>query len=253
MMRSVFRSLCLVSIMSIASLGARAAMTTADAVAVLLNSRSAVGVRTYSAAWEIVASEARKGAPLQQFVVGIKTDDKELAARYLTSSREKIKALAEKRNNPLAWYLLSVEKNDFAYLKKAADGGNVQALNAYGTISMQEAMSRTRISTNALERILRSSYECFRKAASQRDPNGYINLGTCYQRGYGCNQDMGLAFICFKAAAEAGHPEGMDYVSACYQFGHGIEKNSELSLLWAMRGRAARGNEAAEKWLMERK
>jgi TPR repeat protein len=50
-----------------------------------------------------------------------------------------------------------------------------------------------------------------------------------------------------------GHPEGMDNVSACYQFGHGVKKDGDLSLLWAMRGRATRGDEAAAKWLKERR
>ena len=64
---------------------------------------------------------------------------------------------------------------------------------------------------------------------------------------------MELAFQCFRSAAELGHPEGMDNMSAMYQFGHGVERNSELSLYWAMRGRAARGDEAAVKWLRTRK
>ena len=228
-------------------------MTSADAVAIILNSRNAIGAKTFAAAREMVEKEAAEGKPLQQFVIGITTDDKALAKRYLDASRAKIRLLAERKNNPLAWYLLSMENNDFKMLQRAADGGNVQALNALGAIATQEALARNGISSNNLERILAKSYGFFRKAAAKRDPNGFINLGTCYLRGFGCKQDMAMAFACFKAAAEAGHPEGMDNVSACYQFGHGIRKNSELSLYWAMRGRAARGDEAAAKWLRDRK
>ena len=201
----------------------------------------------------MVEREAKEGKPLQQFVVGVTTDDKTLAKRYRDASRDKIRALAEKTDNSLAWYLLSMEKNDFGMLKKAADGGNVQALNALGAIATQEALTRGNVSSNAMESILRQSYAYFSRAAAKSDPNGFINLGTCYLRGFGCKQDMGMAFACFKAAAEAGHPEGMDNVSACYQFGHGIRQNDELCLLWAMRGRAARGDEAAMKWLRDRK
>lgn len=245
---------CLVLCALCAAGGLRAEMSSAEAVATLLNSRNAVGARTFSAAQEIVARDARAGKPLQQFVYGVTSpDDAALAARYLDASRERIRQLAEKKNNPLAWYLLSLEKNDFTCLKKAADGGNVQALNALGAIVTQEALARSQISSNALETLLRKSYGYFRRAAIKRDPNGFINLGTCYLRGFGCKRDMALAFVCFKAAADAGHPEGMDNVSACYQFGHGVEKDAELSLLWAMRGRAARGDEAAAKWLRERK
>ena len=229
------------------------AMSSAEAVQTLLNSQNAVGAKTYAEAWRIVEREAKEGKALQRFVIGLKTDDKELSKKYLAASRERIRALAEKKDNPLAWYLLSMENNDFVMLRKAVEGGNVQALNALGAILTQQALSGGCHSSNGVERILRQSYELFRKAAAQCDPNGFINLGTCYLRGYGCERDVGMAFACFKAAADAGHPEGMDNVSACYQFGHGVAKDAELSLLWAMRGRAARGDEAAMQWLRRRK
>ena len=228
-------------------------MSSADAVATVLNSRNATSKRNFDMAREIVTKDAAAGKPLQQFVIGVTTDDKALAKRYLDASRKKIQGLAADKDNPLAWYLLSMEDNNIRQLRRAADGGNVQALNALGAILTQEALARSNISSNDLENALRQSYVYFGKAVAQRDPNGFINLGTCYLRGFGCKQDMGLAFACFKAAAEAGHPEGMDNVSACYQFGHGVPKDSELCLIWAMRGRAARGDEAAAKWLKDRK
>ena len=230
-----------------------AAMSSADAVAVILNSKNATSKRNYEAAREIVEQDAATGKPLQQFVIGVTTDDQDLAKRYLDASRDKIHALAEKKNNPMAWYLLSMENNDFKMLQKAADGGNVQALNALGSIAIQEALSRNSVSSNGLERILARGYKFFHQAAVQHDANGFINLGTCYLRGFGCRQDMAMAFNCFRAAAELGHPEGMDNVSACYQFGHGVKKDNELCLWWAMRGRAMRGDEAAAKWLKERR
>lgn len=225
------------------------ALTSAEAVATLLNSASSCSAAVYQAAREQVEREAEEGKPLQQFVIGVTTADKEKARRYLDLSREKIRALAEEKDNSLAWYLLSMEGNDFTMLKRAADGGNVQALNAMGTIATEEAFSRRSATTNELERILSRSYDCFRRAAAQRDANGLINLGTCYLRGFGCRQDMGMAFRCFEAAAKMGHPEGMDNMSAAYQFGHGVERDAEKSLYWAMRGRALRGDAAAKKWL----
>ena len=227
-------------------------MTSAEAIATLLNSSSATGPRTFAEAKGQVEREAEEGKPLQQFVIGVTTDDKPLAKRYLDASREKIRIMAEKKNNPLAWYLLSMESNDLKMLRKAADGGNVQALNALGTIATTEAFKRGK-TPHELDPILTKSYDYFSKAAAQRDPNGFINLGTCYLRGFGCNQDMAMAFECFRSAAELGHPEGMDNMAGCYQFGHGVEKNTERSLYWTMRGRAARGDEAAVKWLRERK
>lgn len=230
-----------------------AVMTTQQAIITILNTPSATGPRHYAEAKEFVEEEARAGKPLQQYVIGVTTDDKELAKKYLDASREKIKNLAANRNNPLAWYLLSMETNDQRYLRNAAEGGNVQALNVRGSMLVEEAVSNKEISTVEREKLLAKGFGYFSQAAAMRDANGFINLGTCYQRGFGCKQDLQLAFECFKSAAEQGHPEGMDYMSACFQFGHGVKADAEKSLYWKMRGRSARGDEAAEKWLRDRK
>ena len=227
------------------------AMSSADAVVTLLNSKTACSAKTFETAKRIVERDAADGKKLQQFVIGVTTEDKELSRRYLDASRSAIQRMAEERGNPLAWYLLSMERNDFKCLIKAADGDNVQALNALGAIATQEAFARQGVTSNALERILLRSYNYFKRAAAKGDANGFVNLGTCYLRGFGCRQDMAQAFICFKAAADAGHPEGMDNVAASYQFGHGVKKDNDLCLYWTMRGRAARGDEAAANWLKE--
>ena len=241
--------------MILAALPLVLAMTSADAVAALLNSPNSCSARTYETAREIVAKDAAQGYPLQQFVMGVTAEDKALAQKYLDASREKIRTLAAQKDNPLAWYLLSMESNDIKLLRRAAQLGNVQALNALGTRLVQQALERNRSapSTNDVSKTLKEGFDCCRRAAEQNDPNAFINLGTCYLRGFGCEQDMSLAFECFRSAAEAGHPEGMDNLSACYQMGHGVARNDELSLVWAMRGRAARGDAAAAKWLRERK
>ena len=230
-----------------------AAMTSADAVVTILNSSNSVSARVYAEAKRKVAEDAAKKRPLQQFVHGIYADDPAVAKKCLDESRPLIRAMAERYDNPLAWYLLSMEKNDFTLLKRAADGGNVQALNAIGTIATTQAFATKGLSTNQVDAILRKSFDYFNKAAAQRDANAFINLGTCYQRGLGCRQDLANAFVCFMSAAEMGHPEGMDYVSACYQFGHGTERDDDLSLLWRMRAKALRGDKNAAEWLRSRK
>jgi len=231
---------------------AAAEMSSADATVVLLNSRNAVSAETFAEAQAVVERDAEAGRPLQQFVIGVTTDDKELSERYLASSRERIRLMAAEKDNPLAWYLLSVEKNDMRLLEKAANGGNVQALNALGTILMRNAVLSQK-STNELAKVFKRSFDCFSLAVLQRDPNAYINLGSCYLRGYGCQQDRAMAFLCFKSAAEAGHPEGMENMSNCYKFGYGVNRDDERSLYWLMRARAVRGDKAAETWLKERK
>ena len=230
-----------------------AALTTTEALTCLLNKESSCGAPVYRRALEYVEKEAESGRPLQQFVIGVLTDDKEKSRRYLENSRPQILALAEKKNNPLAWYLLSVEKNDMKLLRRAADGNNVQALNALGSIVLESAFKKENLTAEELTRAQDESYGYFRRAAAKRDPNGFVNLGACYLRGFGCAVDMELAFRCFESAAKLGHPEGMDNLSACYQFGHGVAMNTERSLFWAMKARAVRGDAGAERWLRERK
>lgn len=234
---------------TLAAISLLAAMSSSDAVVRLLNSPSSCGKAAYDEAMSVVVRDARAGRPLQQFVLGVTTDDKELAKRSLDASRERIREMAEKTDNPLAWYLLSVEGNDFECLRKAAEGGNVQALNALGTIGVSEAMARRGADTNRVDRALKKCFECFRKAARQRDPNGFVNLGACFMGGIGCERDMMAAVRCYEAAAAMGHPEAMDNLSAAYQLGHGVEADASLSLLWAMRARALRGDRAASEWL----
>lgn len=226
-----------------------AAISPADAIKTVLNSRDATSPARYEIAVKSVYRDAANGKPLQQFIVGVTTDDAKLAKRYLDESRDAIRKLAETKNNPLAWYLLSMEKNDYGLLKRAADGGNVQAMNALGTIITQEAFKMKQSETNRIAKLLQRSYGYYRAAALQRDPNGFVNLGTCYLHGLGCKRDLRLAFECYLSAAKAGHPAAMDYVSASYEYGNGVKKDSEMSLYWRMRGEAVRGNQAAAEWL----
>lgn len=237
--------------MILAVLSLLASMSSADAISTLLNSRHATSADVYEEARAIVEEEAAEGRPLQQFIVGVTTTNRVLSVRYLAASRKKIKALAELTNNPMAWYLLSIDSNDFGALRKAANGGNVQALNAQGTICTEEALSQKQLKQEDKDRLLARSFACFRQAADLGDANGLINLGACYLSGYGCRASKELAFLYFKAAARAGHPEGMDNVAGCYRYGDGVEQDNEQYLLWKMRGRAARGDAAAAKWLKE--
>ena len=230
-----------------------AALTSADAVATLLNSPSSTSPKAYAAAKAFVEREAAEGKPLQQFVIGVLSEDAKIRSKYLDASRGRIRQLAETKNNPLAWYLLSLESNDLKLLQRAANGGNVQALNALGTIATAEAIGSKKLSSDDVAKILKRCFGYFGQAAAMRDANGFINLGACYMRGLGCTPDQALAFECFRSAAKLGHPEGMDNMSACYELGHGVAKDDNLSLLWKMRARAVRGDESAAKWLRERK
>jgi len=225
-----------------------------EAIERLLNSRSAMSPKAYEQAAKEVRAAADAGGVLQQYVIAIvsedpdapkavRLDDKTRAA-WLESARVKIKILAEVKNNAFAWYLLSLEKNDMKALEKAVDGGNVQALNAYGTVLVSEAARGQRNgasggpeprpmdnSTNVVAMVARA-FECFKQAAAKKDANGYYNLGMCYMQGIGCNPDASRAFQCFRAAAEEGHPEAINNIGGFYRDGIGVEINPATSVKW---------------------
>jgi len=229
------------------------ALTSAEAIVTLLNSPASCGCDRFSEAQAIVERDAANGQVLQQFVIGALTSDKKTAEKYLSASRPSITRLAEEKNNPLAWYLLSLENNDMRMLHLAAKGGNVQALNALGTMAIQETLHAKNVSSNDFNRVLHNSFLYFERAASLGDANGYLNLGACYLNGIGCKKDLKKAFSSFKSAAYLGHPEGMDSLSAAYELGHGVEKNADQSLLWRMLAKGMRGDKDAIIWLEHRK
>lgn len=222
-----------------AAFSAAAAPKSADAIVRLLNSRAAGSPKDYVEAVKVVAADAAKGRPLQQFVIGLVANDPDLPKnlrisdakrqKYLNQSRDKIRQLAESKGNALAWYLLSMENNDLKYLKRAAEGGNIQALNAWGTITLTEALRNTSVDTNEVDRILVKSFGYFKQAADLKDPNALYNLGMCYLHGYGCVRDQDLAFNCFRTASEAGHPEAINNLGGFYRDGVVVEKNLESS------------------------
>ena len=230
------------------------AAVAADPVSVVLNSPEAVSPGAYARAMAAVEREARAGKPLEQMVVAVKTRDRQLADRYYREAKEAIERLASEKDDPTAWYLLAIKNNNMRQLTHAAKIGSVQALNELGMIGVQKAMENAAtLSTNEFARALNTSFAYFAQAATMRDPNALINLGTCYQRGMGCDQDFALAFECFRSAADAGHPDGMNYMAACYEFGHGVAKDADRARYWRMRAKAARGDKDAAEWLVTRK
>ena len=214
-----------------------------EAIGRLLNLRTAGSPRGYAEAAESVRREAEAGGALQQYVIALVAADENAPEaaklseatrqKYLNDNRPRIRKLAETKENSLAWYLLSMENNDLELLKKAADGGNVQALNAWGTMTLMKAMEpNVRADTNAFAKAARESFICFRRAAAKSDPNGLCNLGTCYLKGFGCRQNAALAVGAFRAAAETGHTDAMNNVGGLYRDGIGTERNLVKAARW---------------------
>ena len=215
--------------------GGFAASPAHEAILRLLNSRAGGSPREYADAVGQVAKDAAEGRPLQQFIIAMvsREPDAPREARisdetrdlYLEQSRDKIRALAETKSNPLAWYLLSLENNNRTMLKKAAEGDNVQALNAWGTIILTEALTNPGLEQDRMEAELTKGLECFKKAAAANDANGFYNLGMCYHRGYGAPPNPPKALECFRKAAEANHPEAINNLGGFYRDGEVVEKD----------------------------
>jgi len=211
----------------------------ADAIARLLNSRSSGSPRLYAASATAVAEEAARGKPLQQFLVAVLSTepdapvalrlDDETRRRYLAQSKDRIKAMAEVRNNSLAWYLLSLESNDMAFLERAASLGNVQALNALGTIKLTRVIDSASAPSEEDKATMRDCFGFFTKAAEMDDANALNSLGMCYQNGYGCEKDEAKAFECFKKAAAQRHPEAVNNLGRFYREGVVVAKDLSVA------------------------
>jgi len=123
-----------------------------------------------------VAEQAKMGRPVYAYVLALVSRmpnpppaarlDEETRKKYLDGCRDKIKKLANEKNNSMAWYLLSLENNDRDLLHRAADAGNVQAMNAWGTYLVTRAVAET-ADTNEVNRILGVAHDYFKSAAGQ--------------------------------------------------------------------------------------
>lgn len=213
----------------------------ANAIVRLLNSRASGSPKAFADAAAEIAPHAADGKTLHQFVLAIVSRDsdapqaarldEETRERYLAESRPKIKALAHKTNNSLAWYLLALDSGDTNLLQRAAVGGNVQAENAWGTMLVNDVI-RESLSTNEIARVLGEAIGFFGKAAGKGDANGLYNLGMCYARGLGSPRNDEKAFSCFRSAAEKGHPEAINNIGWFFREGRIVGKDPALSAKW---------------------
>lgn len=218
----------------------------AGALERLLNSRSSGATKAYAGAAEQVAKEAAAGKILQQYVVALFSMDPdapgelrifpETREEYFKSSRNSIRKFAEKTANPLALYLVSIENDDPAMLRRAAELGNVQAMNALGTRLFNEAESSGPPDAAAL---FAEAYSFFSRAADLGDANGLNNRALCLQNGWGCAADDKRAFDDFSRAAKAGHPEAVNNLGRFYREGVVVEKNLRQAAIQFARSASA--------------
>ncbi len=219
----------------------------------LLNSRASSSLRTYASAVTSVSAAARRGDLLSQYVVAVLSDAADWPtaarltprekARYLESTRERIRTLAEQENHAFAWYLLYLENREESCLQKAVDGGNVQALNAAGTRRLMAALQNPE--DDEAESVRRTCFGYFKRAADQGDANGLNNLGLCRQNGWGCEKDEAAALDCFRKAAQQGHAEAVNNMGRFFREGIGVKRNLAVALR-CFRLSAGQGNVSGE-------
>ncbi len=213
----------------------------ANAIVRLLNSRASGSPKGYEDAAAEIAADAAAGRPLQAFVLALVSRepdappaarlDDETRERYLKASRERIDSLARRTNNSLAWYLLSLDTGDTNLLQRAAIGGNVQAMNAWGSMLVNEALRAPR-STNEIAAAFADAVGFFKRSAGLGDANGLYNLGMCYARGIGVQRNDERAFSCFRTSAEKGHPEAINNIGWFFREGRIVGKDLVLSAKW---------------------
>ena len=231
----------IISLFAVVAMSLAAADNQANALVRLLNSRASGSPMGYADAAAEVAAAAAEGKPLQRFVLAIVSRDKDApeaaqiddATReeYLNSTRERIEKLAMRTNNALAWYLLSLDRNDTNLLQRAALGGNVQALNAWGAMLVNNAVMQGS-STNEIDKAFSEALGYFKQAAGRGDANGLYNLGMCHARGFGTPRNDEKAFDCFRNAAEKGHPEAINNIGWFFREGRIVKKDLELAMKW---------------------
>lgn len=219
----------------------RANADPADAIIRLLNSQASGSVRGFKQAAEEVAAEAKKNRPVYAYVLALISRmpspppaarlDEATRRKCLDSCRDKIKKLAHEKNNSMAWYLLSLENDDLNLLRRAADAGNVQAMNAWGNYLVTRAVSET-ADRGEVNRTLSLAFDYFKKAADQGDANGIYNLGMCYLRGLGMPKNDQKAFDCFRSAAAKEHPAAINNIGLFFREGRVVAQDLEMSAKW---------------------
>lgn len=192
-----------------------------------LDARCAESPIRYARAAKELARLAAEGHPVHQFVLAATSREADFPREvvisdtdredYLIKNRIKIRALAEKNSSAL--YILALETNYVSRIREAVKRNNEYALNEYGVWLMNQSKFKN-------ERMLRDSFNYFSRAAEKHNAAAIYNLGVCYQKGYGCEQNLASAIEHFERAAVMNYPKAMNALGEIYRDGgDGVEIN----------------------------
>ena len=72
----------------------------------------------------------------------------------------------------------------------------------------------------------------FRRAAEQGNARGQLQVGLAYQRGRGVAPDSGQAMVYLRKAAESRHPKAQLELGVAYREGRGVEADPVAAAFW---------------------
>ena len=100
------------------------------------------------------------------------------------------------------------------------------------------------------QRLEQRAVELCRAAAAQGHAGAQYNLGACYQRGEGVEQNMQRAVELYQAAAAQGVAQAQCYLGVCYERGEGVRQSMSRAVEM-YRAAAAQGRAEAQFALAE--
>jgi hypothetical protein len=83
-----------------------------------------------------------------------------------------------------------------------------------------------------VEQNLAKAVEWFTKAAEKGHSSAMSNLGRCFKKGQGVEQNLAKAVEWYTKAAEKGHSTAMNNLGICFHNGVGVEQNSTKAVEW---------------------
>jgi hypothetical protein len=133
----------------------------------------------------------------------------------------------------------------FEYYKKSAEKGNVYGManvvRFYWLYEIKpeddndkdtELMPEDTAPKQLYEEYKKKIFEHYQECAKNGDTYGMINLGTCYERGFGTDNNKPYtdkAFEWYLESAEKGNAIGMKEVARCYEIKNDSDKASDWS------------------------
>ena len=110
-------------------------------------------------------------------------------------------------------------EQQIARLKKAAEAGDTDAMNALGIHYQSNSLYG-------------HAFFWFQKAAQSGDAEGMVNLGCMYDYGLGMSPDYDQALYWFRKATQTGNGQAMTCLGLMYQYGNGVPRDYVEARRW---------------------